>query len=165
MIPGELQITEILTGLEGSSRSGCQASAHHGIYQPQYHPLLPITPEFFRNAPSQTISQWTAQANTERALTSPPEYHTVHVWAKPPPFNQPATQITALPPVALGASSRGIHRTLVPRRFKCLTPTCQNSFDRSARAEACHNRHMKAQPHVCKGVCGNQNWSVTHFIL
>jgi hypothetical protein len=155
---------QIVTELEGSSRSGGQATACHGVCRlpcciPPY-----ITQGFFKNDSFPATSQITAQVHSGDSLTGPPVYQTVHVWTYPPPPRLHATQFMALPPVAPGASSpRPKTATLATRRFKCFTPTCQKSFDRYTRAEACHNRHLKAQPNVCGGVCGNQNWSVQHF--
>lgn len=151
MIPATLQIT-------GLSRSGVQASACHGVYPSPYYIPRYVTQEVFKNTPFLAIS---AQVNSGGPLPSTPVYQMVHVRTDPSPPCLPVTQFTALPPVAPGVSSpRTRPPPVATGRFKCLTPACQKWFDRHTRAEACHNRHLKARPHVCRGACGNQNWSV-----
>jgi hypothetical protein len=158
------QITGIITGLERPSRSGGQVSACHGVHRLPYYIPRYIAQEVFGNDSLQVISHMAAQVNSGSAPTGPPAYQMVHVRTEPQPPSLHVTQFMALPPVGPGASSPGTKLTpLATRSFQCFTPTCQRSFDRYARAEACHNRHLKAQPYVCRGVCGNQNWSVQHF--
>lgn len=50
-----------------------------------------------------------------------------------------------------------------PGSFPCSS--CPKVFPRRARAEACENRHVGAQPYQCDGACGNDNWWVDLLVF
>jgi hypothetical protein len=66
--------------------------------------------------------------------------------------------VSAVAPASTATPMALTTQVTTRRRFRCPMPTCTRSFDRNARAEACHNRHLHQKPHVCPGGCGRFAW-------
>jgi len=124
---------------------------------PWYYELQTLNSLFFNEPLFPMRFEPSNQAPTEDVPASHPTFSPAYVPSSSTPnISMRAPVATAVAPALTIGPPTPATNVTTRRRFGC--PLCPKTFDRLARAEACHNEHLDLKPHVCRGVCGDVAW-------